>query len=93
MLAFPAPFNVDAADLYYEWKHWVIKFDLCALATELTKKDDPIQRATHLHCLSTAVQRIFITLPSDDETLDEDKEALENYLAPKRNVVSKIHKI
>ena len=92
MLAFPAPFNVDAADLYYEWKHWVNTFDLCALATELTKKDDPIQRATHLHCLSTAVQRIFITLPSDDETLDEDKEALENYLAPKRNVVSKIHK-
>ena len=62
MLAFPAPFNVDAADLYYEWKHWVIKFDLCALATELTKKDDPIQRATHLHCLGTAVQRIFTTL-------------------------------
>ena len=57
MLASPAPFNVDAADLYYEWKHWVIKFDLCALATELTKKDDPIQRATHLHCQGTAVQR------------------------------------
>ena len=64
MLASPAPFNVDAADLYYEWKHWVIKFDLCALATELTKKDDPIQRANHLHCLSTAVQRIFTTLPA-----------------------------
>ena len=64
MLASPAPFNVDAADLYYEWKHWVIKFDLCALATELTKKDDPIQRATHLHCLGTAIQRIFTTLPA-----------------------------
>ena len=93
MLASPAPFNVDTADLYYEWKHWVIKFDLCALATELTKKDDPIQRATHLHCLGTSVQRIFTTLPSDHETLDEDKEALENYFAPKKNVVSERHKI
>ena len=93
MLASPAPFNVDAADLYYEWKHWVNTFDLCALATQLMKKDNPIQRATHLHCLGTAVQRIFTTLSSDHEMLDEDKEALENYFAPKRNVVSKIHKI
>ena len=93
MLASPAPFNVDAADLYYEWKHWVNTFDLCALATQLMKKDDPIQRATHLHCLGTAVQRIFTTLSSDHEMLDEDKEALENYFAPKRNVVSKINKI
>ena len=93
MLASPAPFNVDAADLYYEWKHWVNTFDLCALATQLMKKDDPIQRATHLHCQGTAVQRIFTTLSSDHEMLDEDKEALENYFAPKRNVVSKIHKI
>ena len=93
MLASPAPFNVDAADLYYEWKHWVNTFDLCALATQLMKKDDPIQRATHLHYLGTAVQRIFTTLSSDHEMLDEDKEALENYFAPKRNVVSKIHKI
>ena len=38
-------------------------------------------------------QRIFTTLPSDHETLDEDEEALENYFAPKRNVVSKRHKI
>ena len=93
MLASPAPFNVDAADFYYEWKHWVNTFDICALATELTKKDDPIQRATHLHCLGTSVQRIFTTLPSDHETLDEDKEALENYFAPKKNVVSERHKI
>ena len=30
---------------------------------------------------------------SDHETLDEDKEALENYFAPKKNVVSERHKI
>lgn len=29
------------------------------------------------------VQRIFNSLPGDHVTLDEDKEALENYLGPK----------
>ena len=88
MLESPLPFNVDAADLYCERRNWVNTFDLYVLASELTKKDDLFQRATLLYCLGPAVQIIFNTLPGGHETLDETKEALENYFAPKRNVVS-----
>ena len=82
----PAPnhFNVDAADLYSEWKHWINAFELYAIATELTKKDDTIQRAsTLLHCLGPAVQRIFTTLPGENGKFNDAKQALENYFAPK----------
>lgn len=40
MFVFLVLFNVDVVDLYYEWKYWVIKFDLCVLVIELMKKDD-----------------------------------------------------
>lgn len=56
MLESPLPFNVDAADLYCERRNWVNTFDLYALASELTKKDDLFQRATLLYCLGPAVQ-------------------------------------
>ena len=80
-LASPFPFDVDAADLYNECKHCVIAFDLYALATELTKNDDPIQRLT-----------LLLVKPDGHETLNETKEALENYFTPKRNVVSERYK-
>lgn len=91
-LTAPTPLNIDAADLYCEWKHWINAFDIYAIATELTTKDDSIQRATLLHCLGPAAQRIFSTLPGDNRKLDETKQALENYFAPKRNVVSEQYK-
>ena len=69
-LASPLPFDVDAADLYNEWKHWVIAFDLYALATELTKNDDPTQRLT-----------LLLVKPDGHETLKETKEALENVVS------------
>ena len=51
----PTPFNIDAADLYSEWKHWVSAFEIYAIASDLGKKEDAIQRATMLHCLGPAV--------------------------------------
>ena len=91
-LAAPTPLNIDAADLYCEWKHWINAFDIYAIATELTRKDDSIQRATLLHCLGPADQRIFSTLPGNNRKLDEMKQVLENYFALKRNVVSEQYK-
>lgn len=73
-------FNIDAADLYCEWKHWLNMFEIYALATKLTKKDNPIQRATLLHCLGPAVQTTFSTLPGEHKKLDEAKQA---YIAQK----------
>ena len=58
----PTAFNIDAADLYSEWKHWVSAFEIYAIASDLREKEDAIQRATMLHCLGPAVQRIFNTL-------------------------------
>jgi len=57
----PTPFNVDASDLYSEWKHWVSAFEIYSIASGLSKKEDDVQRATLLHCLGPAVQRIFNT--------------------------------
>ena len=90
----PAPnhFSIDAADLYSKWKHWIKAFELYAIATDLTKKDDTIQWATLLHCLGLEVQRIFTTLPSENTKFNYVKQALENYFAPKRNVISERYK-
>ena len=90
----PAPktFNIDAADLYSEWKHWLSAFDIYAIASDLKKKDDAVQRATMLHCLGPAVQRIFNTLPGDHKTFEEVKTALSGHFAPKRNVVAERYK-
>ena len=90
----PAPkaFNIDAADLYSEWKHWLSAFDIYAIASDLKKKDDAVQRATMLHCLGPAVQRIFNTLPGEHKTFEEVKTALSGHFAPKRNVVAERYK-
>ena len=90
----PAPnaFNIDTADLYSEWKHWVSAFEIYATASDLRRKEDAIQRATMLHCLGPAVQRIFNTLPGEHKSLEEVKTALSGYFAPKRNVVAERYK-
>ena len=88
----PTAFNIDATDLYSEWKHWSSAFEIYSVASDLQKKDDAVQRATMLHCLGPAVQRIFNTLPSEHKSLAEAKTALNGYFAPKRNVVAERYK-
>ena len=93
-LSLPAPiaFNIDATDLYSEWKHWSSALEIYSIASDLQKKNDAVQRATMLHCLGPAVQRIFNTLPGEHESLEEAKTALSGYFAPKRNVVAERYK-
>ena len=88
VLPLPSRFNLEASDLFTEWQQWLNAFKIYATATELVKKSDEIQRATLLHCLGPATQRIFQTLPGDKKTCEEAEAVLENYFAPKRNVVS-----
>ena len=45
-----------------------------------------------LHCLGPSVQRIYETLPDKKDTLEEAEKALEQYFAPKRNVVAERYK-
>ena len=45
-----------------------------------------------LHCLGPAVQRIYRTLPGKNDTCKAAIEALEDYFAPKRNVVAERYK-
>ncbi|XP_068704489.1 uncharacterized protein [Montipora foliosa] len=88
----PTAFNIDAADLYSEWKHWVSAFEIYAIASDLRKKEDAIQRTTMLHCLGPTVQRILKTLPGEHKSLEEVKTALSGYFAPKWNVVAERYK-
>ena len=88
----PTPFNTDASDLYTEWKHWMSAFEIYSIASGLAAKADNVQRATLLHCLGPAVQRIFNTLPGEHEKYDDVKAALNGYFAPKRNVVAERYK-
>ena len=88
----PTPFNADASDLFSEWKHWVSAFEIYSIASGLSRKEDNVQRATLLHCLGPAVQRIFNTLPGEHESFAEVKTALDGYFAPKRNVVAEQYK-
>ena len=90
----PTPFNTDASDLYSEWKHPVSTFQIYSIASGLSKKEDDVQRATLLHCLSPAVQRIFNTLSGKrmHQSFAEVKTVLDGYFAPKRNVVAERYK-
>ena len=88
----PTAFNIDATDLYSEWKHWSNAFEIYSIAPDLKKKEDAVQRATMLHCLRPAVQRIFNTFPCEHKSPEEAKTALNGYFAPKRNVVAERYK-
>ena len=88
----PTAFNLDATDLYSEWKHWSSVFETYSIAFDLPKKEDAVQRATMLHCLGPAVKRIINTLPGEHKSLKEAKTALNGYFALKRNVVAERYK-
>ena len=66
--------------------------EIYAIASGLATKPDNVQRATLLHCLGPAVQRIFYTLPGEHEKYDDVKAALNGYLVPKGNVVAERYK-
>ena len=85
-LSLPPPplFNIEASDLYSEWTHWLSSFDIYAVASDLQKKSNAV--------LGPTVQRIFSTLPGENTTFEATKEALNNYFAPKRNVVAERYK-
>lgn len=68
-----------------EWKVWIDAFDVYAIVLELEKKSSGVQLATIHHCLGPSVQIIFSTLPGEKSSL---KAVLEEYFAPKRNVVA-----
>ena len=75
----PTPFNADASDRYSKWKHWVSAFEIYSIASDLSKKEDDVQRATLLHRLSQAIQRIFNTLSGEYQSFAEVKTALDGY--------------
>ena len=89
----PTAFNIDATDLYSEWKHWSSAFEIYSIASDQQKKDAAVQRATMLHCLGPAVQCIFNTLPGEHKSLEEAKTALNGYFASKRNMVAERYKV
>ena len=78
--------------MHVEWRTWINSFHIYSQAIELEKKSDSIQTATMLHCLGLLVQRIYETLPDKKDTLKEAEKALEQYFAPKRNVVAERYK-
>ena len=88
----PTALNIDATDLYSEWKHWMTGFEIYAIASDLAKKNDAIQTATMLYCPGPAVQCIFHMVPGDHKSLNGVKTTLSGYFAPKRNVVAKRYK-
>ena len=67
-------------------------FEISAIASGLVTKPDAVQRATLLHCLGPAVQRIFNTLPGEHEKYDDVKASLNSYFAPKMKVVAERYK-
>ena len=90
-LTTPRQFNTEASDIYTEWKIWIESFKIYAIAVELEEKSENVQLASMLHCLGPAVQRIYRTLTGKN-TCKAAIEALEDYFAPKRNVVAERYK-
>ena len=81
----PTAFNIDATDLYSEWKHWSSVFETYSIAFDLPKKEDAVQRATMLHCLGPAVKRIINTRTQDNWRTQEpqrSQDRLEWVLCP-----------
>ena len=67
-------------------------FEIYTTASGLVTKPDAVQRATLLHYLGPAVQRIFNTLPGEHEKYDDVKASLNSYFTPKRNAVAERYK-
>lgn len=85
----PTKFNIEATDVYIEWKGWIESLYIYAVAVELAKRSDDVQTTTMLHCLGPKVQRILRTLPGKKKSYKEAGGTLEGYFAPKRKLLRK----
>ncbi|UYV67074.1 hypothetical protein LAZ67_4003826, partial [Cordylochernes scorpioides] len=84
----PLPMNMNASNLFAEYKQWMESYAIFEIASGISKKLDEIKRATLLHCLGPNVQRIFFNLPDEKENYEQTKMALEKYFTPHKNVVT-----
>ncbi|UYV76796.1 K02A2.6-like, partial [Cordylochernes scorpioides] len=84
----PLPMNMNASNLFAEYKQWMESYAIFEIASGISKKSDEIKRATLLHCLGPNVQRIFFNLPDEKENYEQTKMALDKYFTPHKNVVT-----
>ncbi|UYV84616.1 K02A2.6-like, partial [Cordylochernes scorpioides] len=84
----PLPMNINASNLFAEYKQWMESYAIFEIASGISKKSDEIKRATLLHCLGPNVQRIFLNLPDEKENYEQTKMALDKYFTPYKNVVT-----
>ncbi|UYV80241.1 K02A2.6-like [Cordylochernes scorpioides] len=84
----PLPMNINASNLFAEYKQWMESYAIFEIASGISKKSDEIKRATLLHCLGPNVQRIFFNLPDEKENYEQTKMALDKYFTPHKNVVT-----
>ncbi|UYV82952.1 hypothetical protein LAZ67_22001514, partial [Cordylochernes scorpioides] len=80
--------NINASNLFAEYKQWMESYAIFEIASGISKKSDEIKRATLLHCLGPNVQRIFFNLPDEKENYEQTKMALDKYFTPHKNVVT-----
>ncbi|UYV66679.1 K02A2.6-like, partial [Cordylochernes scorpioides] len=80
--------NMNACNLFAEYKQWMESYAIFEIASGISKKSDEIKRATLLHCLGPNVQRIFFNLPDEKENYEQTKMALDKYFTPHKNVVT-----
>ncbi|XP_064461755.1 uncharacterized protein K02A2.6-like [Ornithodoros turicata] len=88
----PSCMNVNAADLYTEYKLWMEGYENYEIASGLINADDKVRRATLLHCIGPEVRRILSNIPGERTKYKETKKALDEYYTPKKNIVLERHK-
>ena len=69
LLPAPTAFNVNATDLYSEWQHWQSAFEIYAIASDLAKKNDTIQKlqcciALAPQCNAFSIRSLVTTSPT-----------------------------